>query len=75
MDSPRYLELVRCNVRRLRYERRLTQRELADKVGVSPGHIARLEGAAYKFRNGPTLRELERLADALGVHIHELVAD
>jgi ribosome-binding protein aMBF1 (putative translation factor) len=45
-----------------RREKRLSQRELAEKVGTSQQAIARLESPSYKGRN---LSTLERVARAL----------
>jgi transcriptional regulator with XRE-family HTH domain len=42
---------------------RLTQRELALKVGVKPGHVAYLENN----RRRPSLGLLSRIADVLGL--------
>jgi transcriptional regulator with XRE-family HTH domain len=42
---------------------RLTQRELALKIGVKPSHVAYLE----KNRRGPSLGLLSRIADVLGL--------
>lgn len=49
-----------------RDERRLSQKELARKVGTSQQAIARLESPSYK---GRSLRTLERIAKALGKRV------
>lgn len=75
MDQPPIMDTFRYNLKRIREERLLTQRDLAEKLGVSQGCISRLEGHARKYRYGPTLAELDRIANALGVQIQELIAD
>ena len=52
------------NLRRLRERRYLTQRELAQKAGVSTDTVAKLE----TDRAEPRLRTIRRLAKALEVH-------
>ncbi len=47
---------------------RLTQRELATKLGVKASHVAYLENG----RRGPSLGLLKRLADVLGVKKEDL---
>ena len=49
-----------------REEKRLSQRELAKKVGTSQQAIARIESPTYK---GRSLRTLERIARALGKRV------
>jgi transcriptional regulator with XRE-family HTH domain len=56
-------------LREYRDKRRLTQRELARKAGLSRGYLARLEIG----RQDPTLSTLEKLARALGVKIASLI--
>jgi transcriptional regulator with XRE-family HTH domain len=64
-------ELLAKNLKEKRRNCGLTQAELAEKVDVSTHHIGMLE-IAYCF---PTLDLLERIADALGIEIHELFVD
>jgi DNA-binding XRE family transcriptional regulator len=49
---------------------RLTQRQLAQRVGVAEQQIQRWEANAY---TGVNLDRLQSIADALGVHIHETI--
>ena len=49
-----------------RREKKLTQKELAKKVGTSQQAIARLESPSYK---GRSLRTLEKIAEALNKRI------
>lgn len=55
-------------VSRLRGERGWTQKELAEKLGMHPNHVSRLE----KDKMQPRRSTLERLAEVFEVDIHEL---
>lgn len=57
-------------LRRLRFEKGLSQEELAERLGMaSHAHISRLESN----RKQPTLEMLFRLADALEIEAWEIV--
>ncbi len=51
------------SIRRLREEKGLTQRELAERAGLSPSYVNEIENG----RKRPSLRVLNRLAGGLGV--------
>jgi transcriptional regulator with XRE-family HTH domain len=51
------------NVRRLRAKKRLSQKSLADKVGISVSYVSMLE----RGQRSPPLETVERMAKALGV--------
>ena len=57
------------NVRTAREALGLTQGRLAEKLEVSRPYVAQVEGG----RCVPSLDLVERFADALGVHAHELL--
>ncbi|MGO9316997.1 MAG: helix-turn-helix domain-containing protein [Terracidiphilus sp.] len=62
---------VAGQVKEIRRARHLSQRQLAGRMQVPRTYISKIEnGKAI-----PTLSSLERLADALGVHIRQLVRD
>lgn len=58
-------------LRRLRERYRLSQREFAEKCGISRGRLRRLENHE-KFDN-TTYGELQRISEALGIEIKELL--
>lgn len=57
------------NLRRMRIERRLSQRGLADVVGVSYPRISEIERGV----SNPTLATLELIAQALNVSVSTLL--
>jgi transcriptional regulator with XRE-family HTH domain len=52
-----------ANVRRLRAKKKLSQKALADKVGISVSYVSMLE----RGQRSPPLETIEKLAPALGV--------
>ena len=56
-------EVVARNIRRLRQERKMSQEELAERVGISSRYVGSLERAVHS----PTVAVLERIAAALEV--------
>jgi len=52
-----------ANVRRLRGKKKLSQKALADKVGISVSYVSMLE----RGQRSPPLETIERMAKALGV--------
>jgi len=58
------------NIADLRKGQNLTQRDLAEKLGVSQSHIARWE----KEKSQPRKKALEEIANALGVTVEEILA-
>lgn len=57
-------------LRTLRERKGLSQRALAERVGVTPAYITMLERGA---RKNPTVDTLKRIAKALGVSVGELL--
>ncbi len=51
------------NVRRLRSKKNLSQKALADKVGISVSYVSMLE----RGQRSPPLETIEKMAKALGV--------
>jgi transcriptional regulator with XRE-family HTH domain len=52
-----------ANVRRLRAKKKLSQKALADKVGISVSYVSMLE----RGQRSPPLETIEKMARALGV--------
>jgi len=52
-----------ANVRRLRAKKKLSQKALADKVGISVSYVSMLE----RGQRSPPLETIERMAKALAV--------
>ena len=48
MSKPGQLELVGRKIRQLRRQRKLTQVELADKIGIHQSDLSRMEQGEYK---------------------------
>ncbi|MGZ6132711.1 MAG: helix-turn-helix domain-containing protein [Myxococcaceae bacterium] len=51
------------NVRRLRAKKKLSQKALADRVGISVSYVSMLE----RGQRSPPLETIEKMAKALGV--------
>jgi len=71
MESVVYLDGER--LRRLRLERGLSQRELADKAGMSQSTIVLLERRGRSDRFHPST--VRKLSGALGISAAELLED
>ena len=59
-----------ANVRRLRGKKKLSQKALADKVGISVSYVSMLE----RGQRSPPLETIEKMAKALGVPAASLLA-
>lgn len=56
------------NIKRFRKEKGLTQKDLADKVGISGAFMSLIE----KGVNNPSDENLKKIADVLGVSVNDL---
>lgn len=56
-------------IKAIRTRAGLSQAEVAERMGVPQGHVSRWETGRHK----PTRENLERIADALGVSLWQLV--
>jgi transcriptional regulator with XRE-family HTH domain len=52
-----------ANVQRLRSKKKLSQKALADKIGISVSYVSMLE----RGQRSPPLETIEKMAKALGV--------
>jgi predicted transcriptional regulator len=57
---------VISHIIRLRNEQHLTQKELADKIGIKQSNISRLESG----NSNPSLEFLKKIAGGLGKELH-----
>lgn len=58
MNKPAQLELVGRKIRQLRRQRKLTQVELAEKIGIHQSDLSRMEQGEYKVGLDTLLRIL-----------------
>lgn len=61
-------ELLGLKVKEFRKQKKFTQEQLSEMVGVDNGYISKLEVG----QNFPSLKTLEKIAKALGVELYEL---
>ncbi len=61
-------ELLGLKVKEFRKQKKFTQEQLSEMVGVDNGYISKLEVG----QNFPSLKTLEKIAKALDVELYEL---
>ena len=72
MDSLDNLyKIIRRNIKSIRKEKRLTQKELAEKIGVSEGYISDIE--RINKNKHPSILCLINISKALNVEIIDLI--
>ena len=59
------------NIKRIRAEKRISQKELADRLNTTTQNISQYESNKRK----PKMETLEKFADALGVTVYDLVVN
>lgn len=69
-DDNYYFDIIRYNTKKYRIKAKLTQQQLADKIGVTMNYIAKIE--CKKMNRGFTIVILGRIADALEIDIRQL---
>ena len=62
-------ELLGARIKEIRKERQLSQERLAEKVGVEPKQISRIEGS----KSSPSMETLEAIARELQVEMKDLL--
>ena len=62
---------IRVNIKSIRKEKRITQRELAERIGVSEGYISDIERDSKDKH--PTIKCLFKISEALGVELIDLL--
>lgn len=63
-----YLENIQSNILRIRKEKGLSQRQVADRAGVQQNQLSRLESQSYD----PRISAIYKASEALEVPIQEL---
>ena len=66
MNKPAQLELVGRKIRQLRRQRKLTQVELADRIGVHQSDLSRMEQGEYKVGLDTLLKILQTFDLSIG---------
>ncbi len=67
------IPLIGKRIRGLREQKNWSQKELESRSGVPQTTISRLENDNSK--NGASLNHLQKLAEAFGIALHELLED
>lgn len=65
-NKPAQLELVGRKIRQLRRQRKLTQVELADKIGIHQSDLSRMEQGEYKVGLDTLLKILQTFDLSIG---------
>ncbi|HET7711670.1 MAG TPA: helix-turn-helix transcriptional regulator [Thermoanaerobaculia bacterium] len=71
MTRPAQLELVGRKIRQLRRQRKLTQVELAEKIGIHQSDLSRMEQGEYKVGLDTLLRILQTFDLNIGEFFEE----
>lgn len=71
MNRPAQLELVGRKIRQLRRQRKLTQVELAEKIGVHQSDLSRMEQGEYKVGLDTLLKILQCFDLSIGEFFDE----
>src|SRR3954462_15587849 len=71
MNRPAQLELVGRKIRQLRRQRKLTQVELADKIGIHQSDLSRMEQGEYKVGLDTLLKVLQTFDLSIGNFFEE----
>lgn len=71
MTRPAQLELVGRKIRQLRRQRKLTQTELAERIGIHQSDLSRMEQGEYKVGLDTLLRILQTFNLSIGEFFEE----
>ena len=71
MNRPAQLELVGRKIRQLRRQRKLTQVELAEKIGIHQSDLSRMEQGEYKVGLDTLLKILQTFDLSIGDFFEE----
>ncbi|HVT46023.1 MAG TPA: helix-turn-helix transcriptional regulator [Thermoanaerobaculia bacterium] len=75
MNRPAQLELVGRKIRQLRRQRKLTQVELADRIGIHQSDLSRMEQGEYKVGLDTLLKILQAFNLSMGEFFEEGTGD
>jgi len=75
MNKPAQLELVGRKIRQLRRQRKLTQVELAEKIGIHQSDLSRMEQGEYKVGLDTLLKILQTFNLGIGEFFEERTKD
>lgn len=70
-NKPAQLELVGRKIRQLRRQRKLTQMELADRIGIHQSDLSRMEQGEYKVGLDTLLKILQTFSMGIGEFFEE----
>ena len=68
-DDEYYYQIIRQNLKKIRLQKKLTQQNLADMIGMSREYICDIENENRKKH--VTIAVLGRIADALNIDIRD----
>ena len=68
-DDEYYYQIIRCNLKKIRLQKKLTQQEMADMIGMSREYICDIENE--KRKKHVTIAVLGRIADVLNIDIRD----
>jgi transcriptional regulator with XRE-family HTH domain len=71
MNRPAQVELVGRKIRQLRRQRKLTQTELADRIGIHQSDLSRMEQGEYKVGLDTLLKVLQTFNISIGEFFEE----
>jgi transcriptional regulator with XRE-family HTH domain len=71
MNRPAQLELVGRKIRQLRRQRKLTQVELAERIGIHQSDLSRMEAGEYKVGLDTLLKILQTFDLSIGDFFEE----
>jgi transcriptional regulator with XRE-family HTH domain len=63
-----FINRVSLNIKTYRKEKAMSQRELAEKIGLTRQQVAKLEGGSVNIKIGV----LKNISNALGISINDL---
>lgn len=75
MNRSAQVELVGRKIRQLRRQRKLTQTELADRIGIHQSDLSRMEQGEYKVGLDTLLRILQTFNITIGEFFEEAARD